>query len=387
MTSRLSGQKKILHPSATYSAIDTWIECPNTINLKTNADQLRVFFLVATGDPGIVTVKLQVPSVAYPHTYCDLLGPGREWSTEDLNETPCQSMPLNGAGLIAHDEVKVWFKASKGASSAEIEIQGEAYESSSIWSGPRVEKNGGSPVNVQDQATPPIDALFSQSISNFTISADAVASGITTLNHTFTATAGHGIIVGDEIILLDTEAGRALQATVVAVAVNDITIDRPIDHSFAAADTLGRIVTSQMAVVGSLVAPQIFSIRAGDNPSDLTRFLITMLDDASMDDGRFGGLPALTNGLVLRIVNGFQKTMLNFKTNGDIKQFCYDLNYASRAPSGQFGLSARITYAGQDKHGVVLRIATGDVVQWVVQDDISALLSMRISAQGHDTTT
>jgi hypothetical protein len=237
-----------------------------------------------------------------------------------------------------------------------------------------------------DQITPPLDSLFAQSISNFTISAPTVASGVDAgdLEYTFEATAGHGIVATDEILLLDTAADKSFYAEVLNVAVNTITVDRPIDHLFPTATTLGRIVTTEMAVDGS-VTPQIFSLRAGAVPVDSVRFLITMTDDTSMDDSRFGGIAALTRGLVLRIVNSFQKTIFCFKSNQEIKQFCYDVSYSDRAPAGSFGLVARISFGGQSKHGVVLRISDDDVIQWVVQDDLTELTSLKVSVQGHET--
>jgi hypothetical protein len=248
-----------------------------------------------------------------------------------------------------------------------------------------ISTDGNVEVEVQDQTTPPVDAYFSQSISNFTLAVDATISTVSVLNYSFTAAPGHGIIISDEILLLDTANSRVLQAFIVNVVGDVITIDRPIDHAFPVATTLGRIITCEMAVAGSLASPQIFSIRAGIIPTDLTRFIIGMLGTSTMDDGLFGDIPALTNGLVFRIVNSYQKTIFNFKRNLDIKQFCYDLSYSSRAPAGQTGLIARITFAGQDKHGVALRIADDDVLQWVVQDDLTGLDSLKISAMGHDT--
>jgi hypothetical protein len=185
--------------------------------------------------------------------------------------------------------------------------------------------------------------------------------------------------------LLDQAADKFLLFEVLGVAGDLITIDRPIDHAFPAGTTLGRIVTTNLNVDGS-ITPQAFSVRAGQNPSDFVRFLITMTDDSAMDDSRFGGLPALTRGLVFRIVNGFQRTIFCFKTNQDIKQFCYDVNYSSRAPSGYFGFSSRITFGGQSKHGVVLRLGAGDVLQWVVQDDLTGLDTLKIAAEGHEVT-
>lgn len=246
-----------------------------------------------------------------------------------------------------------------------------------------LESNGAIPINVQDQTTKPMDALFSQSISNFSLSIDSGMSTVTTMEYTLKAVSGHGIVPGDELLLLDTAANRVLQCVALVVAVDTITIDRPIDHIFPAATTLGRIVTTNMAVDGS-VTEQIFSVRAGSIPTDYVRLLLTATNNTDMDFSLFAGLPALTRGLVFRIVNSFQKTVFNFKTDGDIGQFAYDIKYADKAPAGQFGLAARISFGGQDKHGVVLRISGDDVLQWVVQDDLTSLFTLRVAAEGHE---
>ena len=246
------------------------------------------------------------------------------------------------------------------------------------------ESNGALPVNIQDQHSLPLDSLFAQSISNFTLEEDTVASGISSLVYDFTAATGHGIAISNEILLLDVTANRSLQAVVLNVVGDVITLDRPIDLLFPAVSTLGRIITTEMAVDGSSVS-QIFSLRAGSPPTDATRFMLTMLGGVtSMDDGKFGNIDALTRGLVFRIYNSFQKTMLNFKTNKDIKQFSYDVRYSDNAPAGSTGLSSRISYGGQDKHGITLRIGTDEVIQWIVQDDLTGLTSVKISAQGHE---
>lgn len=247
-----------------------------------------------------------------------------------------------------------------------------------------LESNGAIPVNVQDGTTTPLDSLFSQSISNFSLAVDTGVSTVTTLVYDFTAAGGHGIAPNDELLLLDTAANRALQCVALAVAVDTITIDRPIDHIFPVSTTLGRIVTTNMAVDGS-VTPQIFSIRAGSVPNDYVRFLLTATNNTAMDFSLFAGMAALTRGLVFRIINDFQKTIFNFKTDGDIGQFAYDIRYADKAPAGEYGLAARITFGGQDKHGVVLRISNNDVVQWVVQDDLTSLFTLKVSGEGHET--
>lgn len=284
---------------------------------------------------------------------------------------PQETMPFTSTqGLIAL-QYDLWLNG--------VQLQGPDGEKATVT-------RGNLNVLVGDQISTPVDTYFAQSISNFTLVSDTGVSGINvpSLVYTFTAAGGHGIISGDEVLLLDVASDRSFLCVVTNVTGDVLTVDRPIDHNFAAATTLGRIVTTNMAVDGSST-PQIFSARAGTRALDFTRLLIKMLSTGTMDDGKFGDLTALTNGLVFRLVNGTQKTIFNFKTNGEIANFCYDLSYAARAPAGQTGLRARITFGGQSKHGVVLRIQDDDVLQWVIQDDLTGLDTLQVVGQGHET--
>jgi hypothetical protein len=234
-----------------------------------------------------------------------------------------------------------------------------------------------------NRVTSPIDAYFRESLSTFTLSADVTISTVTVLSYTFTATAGHGLSDGDEILFLDMAANQSLQAYVTNVSTNTITIDRPFDHGYLAASTVGHITNCDMAVDGSST-PRIFSFMSGAIATNSIRFILTIIGgNLAMDDSKFGNISALDNGLVFRIVNGYQKTIFNFKSNNDMKQFCYDVAYAAKAPTGSTGLSARITFGGDDKHGTILRLASDDVVQWVVQDDLTDLTSLKVSVMGN----
>lgn len=227
-----------------------------------------------------------------------------------------------------------------------------------------LESNGAIPINIQDQHTVPINSLFVRALSNFTLSSDTDISTITDLKYDINVTAGHGIAIGNEILLADVAADESLQAVVINVVTNVITIDKPIDHIFSSAFTIGRIASSEMAVVGSLASPIVFSMRAGAIPADMTMFKLAFLDATDMDDGKFGGMLALTNGLVLRVINNYQSTIFNFKTNLDLKLFG-QVDYSSKAPAGQYGMLATLKFAGQSERGVTVRISTGDVIQWV----------------------
>jgi hypothetical protein len=242
--------------------------------------------------------------------------------------------------------------------------------------------NIGVDVNLQDQHSEVVDTFFLESISPFTLASDTVASTVSTLEYDFEATAGHGLIVGSELILLDIIADHESYMCVQAVDVNTITVDRPMDSVYPAATTLCQIVNSEMAVDGS-ATERIFTVRSGVQPTDIVRLVLTILDGSAMDDGKFGGITALTRGFNLRVIDGVQENIFNLKSNGEIKQFCYDVNYSSKAAQGSYGLSARMSFGGQSKHGVTIRLSGSDRLQWIVQDDLTGLTSLRVSAQGH----
>jgi len=243
--------------------------------------------------------------------------------------------------------------------------------------------NGGVNASIIDNDTEPIDTLFAESTGSFTLSADTVASGLTsgTLVYTFSATAGHGLVATDEILLAS--ADRSFLAEVTNVATNTITVDRPIDFAYPSASTFGLIINTNLAVDGS-TTPRIFKVQAGLTPIFIRRVVFNIVDGSSMDDTTFGGIiGGLDNGVVMRFVNSFQKTIFNFKTNGDFAQWAYDLAYSDKRPSGSYGVRSRITFGGVEKHGVVLELSGLDELQLVVQDDLTDLESFTVSAQGN----
>jgi len=232
-----------------------------------------------------------------------------------------------------------------------------------------------------DDNTEPQDLLFAESLSQFTTAADTTASTTTTLEYDFTATAGHGLVNGDQILLITTD--RSFRAYVTNVVANVITVDTPIDFVFPSG-SIGLVINTNMAVDGS-ATPRIFKVQAGATPVLIRRIVISITDGSSMDDSKFGGIPALGKGLVFRIVNSFQKSIFNFKSNDDFKLWAgpSDLVYSDKSPAGVYGVGTRLTFAGKEKHGTVLKLSGTDELQFVVQDDLTDLATLICSAQGN----
>jgi hypothetical protein len=117
---------------------------------------------------------------------------------------------------------------------------------------------------------------------------------------------------------------------------------------------------------------------------DITRITGYLQDGSAMDDSLFGGITALTKGCVFRLSNGEKTNMWNAKSNGDLALLTgIDFTYTDSAPSGSFGARFRISYSGQDKHGVTLRMEVGETLDFIIQDDLTGLEVFNLMATGH----
>lgn len=191
-----------------------------------------------------------------------------------------------------------------------------------------------------------------------------------------------GISVGDLLTIFNTAQREPGHFHVISVADPVVTLSRPLDNAYDIGDSVKEIVID-MAVSGTLASPVVYRVTpASYERFQLTRILMTMLDSTSMDDGKFGGLTALTNGVVLRINNGgTDRTITHWQSNGDMKDDMFDVAYADKAPAGQFGLSARMTFT-KAEFIADLDGAASDYIEILIQDDLTGLDNFNIKIQG-----
>jgi hypothetical protein len=255
---------------------------------------------------------------------------------------------------------------------------------------PRDPETGSVPVVVQDQTTPMVPADFAASVSSFNLFADTTASTISVLNYEMQVVSGNGLLADDDIILLDTAAtaDRSLQCRVLSVTADvgfdRIVIDRPIDHVFPVDTTLGRKTDLDLTVNGSVTAA-IYSIRAGAKPRDFFYYTLQFehASASATDSTKFCGLAPLTRGLCVRIVNGYQQTNFNFKTDGDVERYGGTVKTTQKTGGGNYVTLYRIPV--KDVFGVVQRISGTSAIQVIVQDDLTSLISGFATASGHIT--
>lgn len=252
-----------------------------------------------------------------------------------------------------------------------------------------LESNRAVPVNIQDQTSPAFDLYFIQGTGPPTTVASAVAIGDTDIS--VVASIAASTYIG----IFNPANERFFFVTVLAVAgagPYTITVDTPADFAFQVGDSVLSTIR-EMNVNASLATPSIFEVQgagSGDLRIDITRIIFTMICTGQPDDSLFANIAALVNGIVLRKKDGEYRNYFNVKTNGDFANLAYDVTYIARTiPAGAWSVRCRYTFAGQDKHGVAIRLAAGEALQLLIQDDLtvdSDIISFRALAAGHVVT-
>lgn len=247
--------------------------------------------------------------------------------------------------------------------------------------------NTGVAVLVQDQTSPLLTVPILIGRATATLASDTILD-----DRDITLTAGHGTLVGEIIELADTVALKFMQARVTVVNVNVITLDQPVNRVYlAAGPTVVQRSSDDMLVDGS-VTPQIFSILPlPSQAGDMVRIIMEIEGSTDMDQTTFGSDAALINGCVLRVreEDGNFKNLFNFKTNGDFLSQGFDHSFLQPKTGGATrGFSSRVSWGGQSKHGVVIRLdgSLAERLEIIIQDDLSvgANTKFKITAQGHE---
>jgi hypothetical protein len=150
--------------------------------------------------------------------------------------------------------------------------------------------------------------------------------------------------------------------------------------------------TTNLALAnGSRISPVIYGLRGTGAPPgvdltlDVTRIMVAARTDTAVDLAKFCDIAALQNGITIRTRDGIYKNIFNIKSNGGLKAIAFDWTpYSATKPNeGQDGMGCRLTFAGQNKMGVAIRLPLGDDMEVVVADDLTAISELFIIAEGH----
>lgn len=239
------------------------------------------------------------------------------------------------------------------------------------------------PVVLQDQTTEPLDLYFIRSLGNqTTLTVPAVVD-----SYEITVADTTGFVDGTYIGFFAPTGDFHFASQIGAPVGSVLTIDTPMCCAFPADTTNVLNLTRDLNVDGSTTR-QIFQIGPVGAPTgievDITKILLAMTDLNDMDDSKFGSLAALIRGCVFRKNNHEYISYANWKTNKDISLYSgAPPMYTDKAGGGNNGVSFAISYAGQGNRGVSIRLIPGDILEFIVQDDLTDLTSFRMVAQGH----
>lgn len=241
-------------------------------------------------------------------------------------------------------------------------------------------------VYIQDQTTRPFDIQVNQIIDDYNYSL-AVTPVIN--DHLVTLDSVVGLSVGDKIAFLEQNGmPQIFFSQIKSISGNDLTLGDPIPFGFSVLATVFSF-DNQLNVDGS-VNPQVFSLNnVFDQAVDITRVIFKCTDDVEMHDGLFCGIDQLTNGVVFRkyTIDGYYINYFNVVNNAKWGLLAYDVGYTDtgKPPSDVYGFGSRLTFGGQNKHGVVIRLEPGERIELVVQDDLEDISGASLMIEGHFT--
>jgi len=238
-------------------------------------------------------------------------------------------------------------------------------------------------INIHDACVHhiPVNEYFHRHTGIGTTLAVSTSSGDTSI--TVSDTTGFTV---DNFIQIENGIIETTHPQITAINGNVFTLDRPLDYGFDIGDAV-EVVTTNMAVAGTLANPVSFELRPdSDQNWHIVRFLLGMAHSGVPDDGKFGGISGLTNGVIMRgydAANDQFRTFTVWKTNGDIKMDMYDVDYSEKAPSGENGTSSRGSLKLGTGAVANLDGVAGDYLELLIQDDLTDLTSFRVKGQGH----
>jgi len=165
-----------------------------------------------------------------------------------------------------------------------------------------------------------------------------------------------------------------------------LTLDRPLDVAWEIGDTV-EIIAENMAVNGSIAAPDSFKMFPPRNSiMHVQAFVLNITMSSTGDDSLFGNLTKLPFGVVLRAYNGAAGrygTFTSWKSNGDIRMDMALLQYHDKAGGGLHSVAGDGKISERTGAVPELISANGDYLEILIQDNLTALSSFRLKAQGH----
>lgn len=243
----------------------------------------------------------------------------------------------------------------------------------------RTSITNGIDVHIQSQTSP----LFQYFLMNEQKTDIGLTSEIKVNDSTINVTASHGFTAAAGEYLVVRNGDSFAQLKVTSVSTNAISLSMPTSSAFPLSAVVMR-GNINMNIDGN-ASPTTFKYSNHTNempvllPIDISTVIVTMQHGSNVpDDGKFGGLAALTKGIFFRKINTTISNLGNYQTNQDFKAVGGSVEYTSKAPAGTNGTN--VLFPVEDIFGQVIRLnpRLGDEFTGDVRDDIDAVSGMAL---------
>jgi len=238
-------------------------------------------------------------------------------------------------------------------------------------------------VDVQDYTGELLDLIAGIEQQEITLTSDTeVDDIIINVANTASLSAGSYLFLNED--------GRTYESRILSTTATTITLNDPLDYAYTTA-AVGYGALQNLNVNGSVTAQTAFIRPAAGVKWHITRMLVEIVDNADMNDTLFGGIPALTNGVLFRISNGVTKNLFSVRDNGDFALRSFDANYSEAGNPG-LGLTAFRVRKTFTRSGAVIELdgkeggETADQLEVIIRDDLTALSRFNVIFQGHVVT-
>ena len=243
-------------------------------------------------------------------------------------------------------------------------------------------------VDVVVQST--TSSLFQYILMNEQKTDITLTSIITTDDMVVNVSAGHGFtgVAGEFMVVRN--GNVFFQLRVKSVATNAITVESPIDNDYPITSSVMRGNVNMNVNGASIPVDFKYSFNGTEEatvPIDIQSVVFTFQSGNNVpDDGTFGGIGALVNGLLFRKVNGDNTGLGNYTSNQEFRDVGGEILYTQKAPSGTYATNILIDILG--KFGQVIRLDPRelDYIFARVRDNLGTLDKFTISILGSFTS-
>jgi hypothetical protein len=232
---------------------------------------------------------------------------------------------------------------------------------------------------------------FSIPFLNFTNTTYALASAIAIDDISILLVDASGLAADgtEELWLTEGATHEEHPFIVLSKDVNTINLDRPIDHVYTTDARLERVyhnlAEANITDTASVTAPVIFTVTPPPNEIlHVTHIHLVAESTALPAASNFMGITALTNGIVIRVVNGIRQTVGNYKKTSD---FLIDVGtgYEHIDKLGGANYGTVVEWAVRTTSDAIYEVpsADGAFLEIRVQDNVEALQDLHGHVIGH----